>query len=250
MNLRVGSCLLIAALALTLTGAVRAQEDEQPEPAGDVAGVARAEVDYRTGRVSDVRGTLSVRGEEEDDVSEVERNAILREGDTLWTSEDGRAEIELERSAWVRLAEDTKLEVRGLPPSGEFRLWTGSVYFDVSEHIERAIRLKTPSGDVDVLPSSVVRVDLSRDDAARVSVYSGRAQVTPDRGEPMRVAAGERLYLEADRPTEEPAKFDREDLDGFDKYHRSRVDYYIERPLPTELSEDVIGARDLNDYGS
>jgi uncharacterized protein DUF6600/FecR-like protein len=233
MNSAASRCLLAALLGLLLQGSAGAQEEE----------------DYRTARVSDVQGELAVRGADEDDVSYLERNAIIREGDTLWTDDEGRAELELERGSWLRLAEDTKLEVRSLFPSPEFRLWSGSVFLDVSDRIENPIRLRTPVGDIDVERDSVVRVDLGRSESARVSVYNGRARAYGDVGGEVRLLAGERAYLEADRPVE-PAGFERDDLDAFDRYHRERVDYFIERPLPRELDQDILGGRELNDYGS
>jgi hypothetical protein len=214
------------------------------------AGTARADEDFQSARVSDLQGNLSVRGVDESDFSFVERNVVIREGDILWSDENGRAELELERGSWVRLAEDTKLEVRRLGSGAEFRLWTGSVFFDLSDRMEGPTRLKTPVGDVDVFPNSVVRVDLNRTESARVSVFSGKAGAVPDRGDALRVSAGERLYLEADRQLEDPRPFDREDRDGFDRYQRDRVDFFIERPLPRELDREIIGARELNDYGS
>lgn len=225
-------CLLVASLSLFL------------------AGGASADDGYRSARVSDVTGELAVRGEDEDDVSYVERNAIIRAGDVLWTDERSNAEIELERGAWVRLAEDSKLEIRDLPPSAEFRLWTGSVYFDLSERVPDPIRLRTPAGDVDVFPDSVVRVDLSGEESARVSVFNGRAVAVGDGDRTVRLSSGDRAYLEAGRGVDGPQQLARDDLDGFDRYHRARLDYYIARPLPRELDEPLIGAHDLQDYGS
>lgn len=210
---------------------------------------ARAD-DFRSARVSDVRGNLSVRGAEDDDFSYVERNAVIRHEDVLWTDDDGRAEIELDRGSWVRLAEDTKLEVRALPPSAEFRLWNGSVYLDLSDRMEGRTLLKTPVGDVEVDPDSVVRVDLDKSESARVSVFNGRARAFPDSGSSVGLGPGERIYLDAGRPAPDPTRFDRGDQDGFDRYHRERVDYFINRPVPRELREDIVGARELNDYGS
>jgi hypothetical protein len=236
MRSRLPSCLLSAFLCILL--------------AGPGAQTVRADEEYRTGRVADLKGNLSAFGDDEDDISYVERNAVVREGDTLWTDESGRAEIELERGTWVRLAEDTKLELVRTSPETELRLWTGSLYLDVSERVETPLRVKTPVGDVDVDPSSVVRIDLDKSESARVSVYNGRARLVPDRGEPVRLRAGERIYLEADRELDAARAFDREDLDGFDRYQRERVDYYIDRPLPRELDQDLLGARDLNDHGA
>lgn len=206
--------------------------------------------EFRNARISDVRGSLSVRGPDDDDVSYVERNAVIRHGDVLWTDDDGRAEIELERGAWVRMAEDTKLEVRALPPSAEFRIWTGSVYLDLSDRVLGQTVLKTPVGDLELEPNSVARVDLDGAEGARFSLYNGGGRVRTDSGAPIRLGAGERLYLDAGRGASEPQRFNRDDLDGFDRYQRDRVDYYINRPLSRELSEDIVGARDLNDHGS
>ncbi len=208
---------------------------------------------YRVARVSDVSGNLAVRGENEDSPSYVERNAVLREGDTIWAGESTRAEFELERGSWVRLAEQTKVDLYRLSPSAEFRLWTGSIYLDLSDRLTNPVFLRTPSGDVVVEPDSVVRVDLKGEESARVSVYSGRARVTPDDGGALRLSAGDRTYLDNNGGAEPPRTFDRGDLDTFDRYHRERVDYYIRRPLPRELgdrADDIVGARDLRDYGS
>jgi hypothetical protein len=214
-----------------------------------LAGAARAD-DLHTARVSDVSGNLSVRGDGEETFSYLERNGIIREGDTLWTDDKSRAEVELESGSWLRLAEDTKLDVRALPLGTEFRLWNGSVYLDVSERVTDPVRVMTPAGDVDVEPDSVVRVDLNRSESVRVSVLNGHARIRPDHGRAVAVDAGDRIYLDASRDLEEPTRFSREDRDSFDNYHRDRVEYYIDRPLPRELDRDILGARDLNDYGS
>jgi len=224
------SCLLLTVTALT-SAPVLAEE-------------------FRSARISDVRGSLAVRGPDDDDVSYVERNAVIRHADVLWTDDDGRAEIELERGAWIRMAEGTKLEIRALPPSAEFRIWTGSVYLDLSDRVVGQTLLKTPVGDLELERNSVARVDLDGAEGARFSVYSGGGRVRTDSGAAIRIGAGERLYLDSGRGTTEPQRFNRDELDGFDRYQRDRVDYFISRPLPRELSEDIVGARDLNDYGT
>lgn len=214
-----------------------------------LAGPGRTQ-ELRSARVSDVRGGLVVRGAADDEFSYVERNAVLREGDTLWSDDKGRAEVELEYGSWLRLADDTKVELRGLPPSAELHLWAGSIYLDLSERMPDGLRVRTPAGDVNVRPESVVRVDLSRDERVRVSVQHGLARVTGDGRGSVLVAAGERTYLAAGQEADQPAFFNRQDGDSFDHYHQSRVDYYVQRPLPRELDRDLLGARDLQDYGS
>jgi len=202
----------------------------------------------RPARVSDLAGTLSAAGDDEE-VSSLDRNSVIREGDTLWTDRDSRAELELEHGGWIRLAESTKVEIRSLNGSPELRLWSGSLYFDLSAR-QRELLLDTPEGDVRIDTDSVVRVDLGKDRDARITVWSGQARVSPETGDAIRLRASERLYLERGRPTGDPARFDRDDRDAFDRYQRDRVDYYIDRPMPRELEQDLPGARDLNRYGT
>src|SRR5262249_31781356 len=40
-----------------------------------------------------------------------------------------------------------------------------------------------------------------------------------------------------------------EERDPLDKFEVTREDYFAERPVPKELKEPVVGARELNDYG-
>lgn len=210
---------------------------------------ARA-ADERPARVSDIRGTLSVNGEDEDEISSLDRNSVVREGDTLWTDRDSRAELELEQGSRIRLAESSKLEIRSLNGSPELRLWTGSVYLDLSDRRDRPFIVDTPEGEVRIEPSSVVRVDLGADSDTRVSVWSGEARVTPESGEPARLRSSERVYLESGHIVEGPERYQREDRDAFDQYQIERVDFYIDRPVPLELEQDLPGARDLHQNGA
>jgi hypothetical protein len=210
---------------------------------------ARAD-SFRVARVSDVKGTLSVRGADEEEASAVYANAVLREKDTLWTDQDTQAELELEHSSWLRLSEDTKLEVADLDATPEFRLWNGSVYLDVADHDNHPWMLRTPAGDVEVSPESVVRVDLGSGNDARVSVWSGEARILPGGGDAIRLHSSERAYLNDGRISESAARFDRDDRDGFDRYQRERADYYLDRPVPKDLEQPVLGSRELQEYGS
>ena len=84
------------------------------------------------GRVGVLSGDLLVRGPGDTDWSYADRNGVVSDGDTLWCDEKSTAEIQLERGAWLRLGPDTRVEVRRLPPEGDFRLRRGSLYVDLS----------------------------------------------------------------------------------------------------------------------
>src|SRR5205823_8154143 len=138
-------------------------------------------------------GKLMLRGKDDEDYSYVEKNAVVRERDSLWADEGSRAEIELERDSYVRLGENSKLEIRKLPPDTELRLWKGSIYVTVSDRLEEGLLVKTPAGDVDVDPATTDRIDIGKADSARISVYEGRVTAFPDKGDRIRVASGRRL---------------------------------------------------------
>src|SRR5690349_18237505 len=89
----------LMAVILSIVACCAARADQSPQKAG---------------RLSDARGEVSVRGQDEDDVSVADPNCVIRTGDMLWTDQQGNAEIELPGGLTVRLAEDTKLEVRQL----------------------------------------------------------------------------------------------------------------------------------------
>src|SRR3569833_105218 len=200
-------------------------------------------------RVSDLQGQLAVRGTGDAEPTFVARNTTLRPGDLLWTDAKGHAEVELDRGTWLRLAEDTKIELKELSPKPTVRIWTGSVYADLSDRAA-ALHVSTPSGDVDVDPNSVVRVDLSKKDSTRVTVQHGMAQVSGTCGSPVHANAGTRVYADVGKAAEEAKRFDYSDRDGFDQYQRNRTDYYVDRPLSRHQDQDFPGARELDRDGN
>ena len=202
------------------------------------------------GRVSDVSGRLAVHGIDEDAPSYAARNTVIREGDTFWTDERGRAEIELPGGGWLRLAEDTKVELRSLDSGGEFRVLTGSVWYDGRRGTRSAVWIRVPEADCEAPPGAVVRIDLSADNRARFSVFRAGLRVELETGQRVALRPHQRVYLDAGRVSEGPEPFDYDDLDDFDRYHRTRVSYYDHRPQHPYLDRDLVGSRDLEGYGS
>lgn len=211
-----------------------------------VAAPARA--DYQTGRVSHVHGDLLLRGRTDSDVSYVRQNSVVRDGDVLWTDKSGEAEVELTGGSWIRLAENTKLEIVSFGGDPELRIWNGSVYVDQSDRSRRNIRVATPCGDLGVERASLVRIDLADNDRVRVSSYRGHCRAHPPHGSAIGLPGGRRLYLEP-QSAATPEAFDAAQRDPFDDYQLSRSKYYQDRPLPSEVGGYVTGVHDLSDSG-
>ena len=201
-------------------------------------------------RVSDVRGELVVRGTGDSDFAHVERNTVLWLDDTLWTERRARAEVELAGGSWIRLAEDTKLDLVRPDAPIRLRLWTGSVYLDLSAARSPRLLIGTPAGDVSAGADTLFRLDLSDDEQARLTVYRGSARLTGSIGSPIVVQAGERAYVGPNRQAENPTRLDSLDRDLFDEYQQQRATYWQKRPVPAELGLDLLGARDLHGAGA
>ncbi|MBI3911675.1 MAG: FecR domain-containing protein [Armatimonadetes bacterium] len=214
-----------------------------------VALPALADPSPAAARVSYISGSLLVRGQDDEEYSYVERNAVLRPGDLVWADRGGRAEVELDGDSWLRLAEDTRVEIRQLAPEPEVRLWIGSLYLDLSNSLEAGVRVRTPAGDVDVEPDSRVRIDVPEVETARVAVLRGRALAYGEAGQTARVAAGQALRLTPGRAPGEVEDLDPA-RDSFDRWNSERVAYYADRPLPRQLERPLVGARELADYGT
>jgi hypothetical protein len=201
------------------------------------------------GRVSAIEGDLLVKGPDDTEWSYVDRNAVVFDGDNVWADEDSLAEIELERSAWVRLGPDTRVLMRRLPPGGELRLARGSVYVDLSDRTREGVLVETAAGEVDVAPASVARVDVGRGGETRVLVRTGRVKARPTRGGSRTVAAGESFVLNPSAGGFYTIAFGRDDWDAFDTWNDQRIAYYADRSLPRGVSEYLPGIYELADYG-
>src|SRR5262245_53784635 len=201
------------------------------------------------GRVSAVVGDLLVRGPEDGDWCYLERNGVVDDDDVVWADDDSLAEIEMERGAWVRLAPDTRVEVRRLPPAGEMRLKRGSVYVDLSDSADEGMSVRTPAGEVWIEAGSLSRIDLDKDDRVRVLVRRGSAEADPDRGERRTALSGEMLVLHPDDPRIRLASIERAEFDDFDDWCDDRIAYYMDRRLPRGVRHYLPGVYELDDHG-
>src|SRR2546423_873180 len=103
-------------------------------------------------RVSTISGGLLVRGPEGADLSYVDPNAVIYEGDDVWADEDSLAELELERGGWLRLGPDSHVTLRRLLAEGSARLDRGSLYVELSRSARDPFIVATPAGEVEVTP--------------------------------------------------------------------------------------------------
>src|SRR5262245_58274463 len=113
------------------------------------------------GRISATTGSLLVRGPGDDDWNYLGRNGAVHDGDLVWADTSATTELEMERGAWLRLAPDTRVDLRRLPPDGDLEVRRGSLYVDLSPRVGSGLWIRGAPGGVWVDPGSLARVDLA-----------------------------------------------------------------------------------------
>ncbi len=206
------------------------------------------------GRVSFDGGGVVVRGQADADWGRAGVNTLLMPGDTVWVDNGGATEIELAGGTFLRLADDSKVELASLPPAAELRGWVGSFYIQRSSRSTGTVLFTTPACVVEVAPDTSARVDITNGGGATVTVRWGSAAVrAADGGGQVTVAGGMRVWADPGMLPSDPAAFDRAQADSFDQWNNDRAQVLAggvkTTPREVVIAEPVIGASDLGSYG-
>lgn len=227
----VGALTVVIALLVVLAG--RPGRAQEPDAA----------------RVSDLKGRLAVHGADETAVSYLQRNGVVRDGDTLWTDKGGQAELELPRGGWVRLAEQTKIELLSIGRHPELRLWNGAVFCQLRPGFAGPLIVRGPDGDVELPAGCIARIEAQANGKSLVKVFQGMASVAPLAGERIQLRKGQRCALETGHLAGAVAAFDPlPPADGFDRYQTTRVGY-LNRYREPEALRSLVGAYELAGRG-
>ena len=206
------------------------------------------------GRISYTAESGLIKGVDDDDWAYVGLNSLVMPGDTIWADEEGVLEIELSGGTFIRLADGSRVDIVRMLPEAVLRGWTGSFYVQRLSSLVGDVIFETPVARVHIEPDSQVRIDVLDEGPATVSVRSGRAVIHTDIGEPVRVEAGERSYIDPGYLPSTPVAFDRSAEDTFDTWNRDRARQIAfgghDVPIATAGNASApIGVSDLNAYG-
>jgi|GEM_PF-329777 len=180
-------------------------------------------------------------------------NMPVTEGDRIGTA-DGRAEIRFGRGNYLRLDNDTKVDVLNLPKQGDdiarIRVWSGSVYVVVGTLAkEKGIEIHTADSSFYVLDRGVYRIDARENQDTQIFVFNGLIEAAGEEGSVL-VKAGQRLDVAQGRFDSKPSTFMAVADDSFDRFNESRDSEvgreYAQRRLPEDL-QDFEG--ELDQYG-
>jgi hypothetical protein len=244
--------LIIAAALLFVAAGIYAQETQAPTPQ-DTKDVKDAKYTNESiARLSFVEGKAFVQRASDLGFEEAALNMPISEGDRIATS-DGRTEVHFGKGNYIRLDNDTKVDILNLPKKDDdiarIRVWSGNVFLVVgSLKKEKGIELHTADSSFYVLDRGVYRVDVRENKNTEVLVYQGLIEVAGEGGSTL-LKDSQKLEIAEGRMDSKPSSFIAVADDSFDKFNESRTSVtgrqYAQGKLPEELS-DFEGELDEN----
>ncbi len=203
-------------------------------------------------RLSFIEGQAFVQRASDLGYEEAALNMPISEGDRIGTS-DGRVEVHFGKGNYLRLDNDTKVDVLNLPKKDDdiarLRVWSGHVFLTVGTlKKEKGIELHTADSSFYVLDRGVYRVDVRENRDTEILVYKGLIEAAGEDGSTL-LKASQRLEIAEGRLASKPAPFIGVADDDFDKFNESRNSVtgreFAKGRLPEELS-DYEGELDEN----
>ena len=204
-------------------------------------------------RLSFVNGSVAIQRAPDAKPEEGVVNAPLEDGNAVTTA-GGRAEIYFGKSNYVRLDNNSRLEIVTLPKKDanqvRLRVPKGSVYLSVFNlDKEKSIEVHTSDASFYVLGEGLYRIDVSENKKTEMLVFHGLIEAAGEEGSRL-LKSEQSLEVSQGKFSSQPRRFFAVAEDGFDRWNESRdskvVAYIAKGNLPEEL-RDFEG--ELDEYG-
>jgi len=196
-----------------------------------------------------MQGAVSFRPAGETDWVQAVPNRPMSTGDTLWTDQGSRTEVQL-GSAVIRLAANTGFSLLNLDDDTvQIQLTSGSINITVRKlGGDDAFEVDTPNQAFSVFQPGHYRVEASEDGSHTIiSIRDGDGEATGN-GETFALHAGQRgTFSGTDSLYADVVQIG--DPDEFDSWSYNRDHRYESSRSAQYLSPDVVGYEDLDDYG-
>jgi len=200
-------------------------------------------------RMNYTQGSVTFQPGGEGDWVNAVPNRPLTSGDNLWTDQGSRAELHIGSTA-VRLAAETSLTLLDLNErTTQLRLSEGTVILRL-RHLDDGdlVEVDTPNLAFNLQRTGEYRIDVdSNGDVTKVSVWSGRGEVTGG-GYSYTVVAGQSArFSGSDQLNYDIAQMPRPD--GLDNWAFQRDHREDRAESANYVSPEMTGYEDLDDYG-
>jgi hypothetical protein len=252
--------LLTLAFLLTLTpnqltafgqGPALQAELEDADDDAEVSRVAR--LSFAAGEVSFLRAGVS-------EWATAVENLPLLAGDQIYTASGARAEVQLARGSYIRLAENSALTIADLSDSqSQFEITAGTAIIRVERFGSAFQRFEvdTPNSALILKEDGLYRIEVRGDDDSEVIVRNGAAEVSTSDAS-FTVREGQRLSLDTSAQGRIEIAADNS-LDDWDQWSNDRDSSIYQ--ASSAVSPDYVntyettydsfyGASDLSSYGT
>ncbi|HSA96601.1 MAG TPA: DUF6600 domain-containing protein [Acidobacteriota bacterium] len=234
--------LVVAAGILLLAAGAFAQEAQTPTPQNTQEIKDAKYTNESIARLSFVEGKGFVQRASDLGYEEAALNMPISEGDRIGTSE-GRLEVHFGKGNYIRLDDDTKVDILNLPKKDDdiarIRVWSGRVYLVVgSLKKEKGIELHTADSSFYVLERGVYRVNVRENRNTEIQVYQGLIEVAGEEGSTL-LKASQKLEIAEGRFASKPSSFIAVANDGFDRFNESRTSATTREVAQSRLPEDL-----------
>ncbi len=190
-------------------------------------------------RISLIEGDVQVRTEDTGEWVPASINMPLMDGDRLWVPKGGRTEMQLRDGSFLRLDENSALEILTLEKdSFQFYLTEGRSYTNFRGLKGTLLQIDTPDSSIRAYDRSNFRIDMTQDGYTDISVYRGVLYVESRDGETS-VDGGHILSLREGTPAELSPL---DPPDEWERWNRNRDRRFVERRPPSRYLPDELQA--------
>ena len=146
-------------------------------------------------RISLINGDVQIRTEDTEDWVAASINMPLSDGDRIWVPEGGKTELQFKDGTYLRLGENSALEILTLDNNSyQFYLTEGRAYANFRGLEDSLLQMDTPVSSVRAYDRSQFGVDVSENGYTDISVYRGSIYAEGEDGK-TQIEAGKTLSL-------------------------------------------------------
>ncbi|MCP5111114.1 MAG: hypothetical protein GY953_09785, partial [bacterium] len=229
--------LAVLLLGLAMPGWVPAQEPEDDGP-----GVARLSV---------MNGEVTIRRGDSGDWVAAALNAPIVTSDAVFVGRSSRAEVQLDSSNMVRMADETELRFAELEYQRfQVQVAKGTIMLSVLRDNDSEVDINTPNISIRPLERGRYRVSVREDGTTEVTVRTGQVEVFSPTGVEV-LRAGRTMVVRGTASEPEFQIASAIPKDAWDQWNEQR-DKDLRRGYGgyKYASRDISGVEDLDGYGS
>ena len=211
-------------------------------------GQGEAQTSTGVARVSLIKGDVSMERGDSNEWVAVTVNTPLVPGDTIATGPGSHAEVQLDYSNVVRLADNAELKIADLNDSRiQLQVARGTVDLAVFKGNQATSEIDTPNVAVQPLQEGTYRIDVNSNELSLVTVRDGQAQISTPQGS-TNISAGQQITVEGAQ-TPQYQIVDARPLDDWDNWNRDRNGVINSAQNYSHVNRYYTGAQDLDAYG-